>query len=188
MNIKGRLVTLRAVEEDDLPRLHRWANEPEVQDGIGGIHPPSSFAYHQAWFEGLGARPDSLRLAVDVPGVGIVGLSSLMDIDWRCRHAWHGLLIGDGEYRGRGFGVDAVMATMKYAFEELGLHRLNGSMIAYNEASIAFYCGTRLGWRREGVRRDYFFRKGRYWDEVLVGVTKDDYLATVAATSYWDAE
>lgn len=186
MNVRGKLVTLRAIEEDDLVALHRWANDPEVQDGIGGIHAPSSLAFHRAWLDGLADEPDSIRLAVDAPGAGIVGISSLMHVDWRCRHAWHGLVIGDAENRGKGYGVDAVMATMRYAFEELGLHRLDGSMIAYNSGSIALYCG-KLGWKQEGVRREYFYRKGRYWDEVIVGVTSDDYLATVEKTHYWDA-
>lgn len=186
MNVRGKLVTLRAVEEEDLPALHRWANDAEVQDGIGGIHLPSSLAFHRCWYQSLAREPDSVRLAVDAPDVGIIGLSSLMHIDWRCRHAWHGLVIGEPGFRGRGYGVDAVMTTMRYVFEELDLHRLHGSMIEYNDASITLYC-DKAGWRREGVRREYFFRKGRFWDEVLVGVTRADYLATVEKTRYWDA-
>ena len=35
------------------------------------------------------------------------------------------------------------MATMRYAFDELNLARLDGSMIEYNESSLAMYCS---GW------------------------------------------
>jgi len=38
MNIKGDKITLRAVEEKDLTKLHEWANDPETQDIMGGIY------------------------------------------------------------------------------------------------------------------------------------------------------
>jgi RimJ/RimL family protein N-acetyltransferase len=186
VNIAGKVVTLRAVEESDLPLLHTWANDPVTQDGIGEIHFPSSMDFHESWFRALKGDAANQRFIVDVPDVGAIGLSSIVSIDWRNRHAWHGLVIGEPGHRGRGLGVDAVMATMRYAFEELGLNRLDGSMIEYNEASIAMYCGTRLGWSEEGRRRAYFFRKGRFWDQVVVGVTNDDYRTLVKTSGYWD--
>ncbi len=186
MNIAGKIVTLRAVEAEDLPLLHKWANDPVTQDGIGEIHFPSSMDFHQGWFEALKGDPLNQRFIVDVPDVGPVGLSSIVQIDWRNRHAWHGLVIGEQLQRGRGLGVDTVMSTMRYAFDELGLERLDGSMIEYNAASIAMYCGKKLGWQEEGRRRSYFFRKGRFWDQVVVGITRSDYRALVDATGYWE--
>jgi RimJ/RimL family protein N-acetyltransferase len=94
-------------------------------------------------------------------------------------------LIGEEGQRRRGLGTDAVMATMRYAFEELNLQRLDGGMIEYNEASISAYCGERLGWHEVGRRRGYFFRRGRYWDQVLVGITRPEYEALCARTGYW---
>jgi RimJ/RimL family protein N-acetyltransferase len=185
MDIPGRLIRLRAIEETDLERLSRWVNDPETQDSIGEIHPPSSMAFHRSWLTAREDEEDALRLAVDLAGEGIIGISSLVDIDWRNRHAWHGLVIGDGGHRRRGLGTDAVMATMRCAFEEMNLKRLDGGMIEYNLASCAAYCGERLGWREVGRRADYFFRKGRYWDQVLVGITRDEYHALCARTRYW---
>jgi RimJ/RimL family protein N-acetyltransferase len=185
VNIKGRLVTLRAIEERDLAALQSWENDPAVQDGIGETHPPSSMDFHDAWFRALKSDPLSQRLIVDTPDLGAIGLSSIVNIDWRHRHAWHGLVLGAAESRGKGYGTDAIMATMRYAFDELDLERLDGAMIEYNERSLATYCGKRLGWKIEGRRRHYFFRKGRYWDQVLVGITRQDYLDTVEQTGYW---
>lgn len=185
MNIIGRVLTLRAIEATDLPLLQKWANDPLTQDGIGEIHFPSSMDFHRAWFENLKNDRLNQRFVVQAPEVGIIGISSIMHIDWRNGHAWHGLVLGEAQHRGKGYGVDAIMATMRYAFEELNLARLDGSMIEYNQASIAAYCGTKLGWKEEGRRRNYFFRKGRYWDQILVGITKQDYLDVAENTNYW---
>lgn len=194
MNIKGKKVTLRAIEEGDLTLLHKWANDPVTQDGIGETYPPSSMDFHRAWFLSLKGNPLNLRFVVEVPGPGIseeesipvaIGLSSIVDIDWCNRHATHGLTIGDSNCRGKGYGVDAIMATMRYAFDEMGLERLNGGMIEYNAASEAIYQG-KLNWKEEGRRRNYFYRKGRYWSWVMTGITRQDYQELLARTNYWE--
>ncbi len=78
------------------------------------------------------------------------------------------------------------MATMRYAFDELHLRRLDGSMIAYNDASVAVYCG-KCGWTNRGPPARLYHRGGRYWDRIMVGVTRDDYQALVEASRYWQA-
>jgi RimJ/RimL family protein N-acetyltransferase len=94
-------------------------------------------------------------------------------------------MLGNVDTRGKGYGKDAVMATMRYAFEELNLHRLDGQMIEYNTGSVEFYC-DKLGWKREGVARDWYYTKGRYWDKVMVGITHQDYTQLLDETRYWD--
>lgn len=187
MNIRGKYLTLRAIEESDLPQLHKWANDPVTQDGIGELHFPSSMDFHLSWFHNL--RNDSLnhRFVVEVPEGGIIGVSSIINIDWRNGHAWHGLVLGESTHRGKGYGVDAIMATMRFAFDELNLARLDGSMVEYNTQSLSLYC-NKLGWKEEGRKRNYFFRKGRYWEQVIVGITREDYYALLERNPYWSKE
>ena len=184
MLIKGKTISLRAIEEDDLPTIHRWGNDPDLWAMLGGWHFPTSLRQTQDWFSGLGRDNLNQRLAVDVPGTGIVGTANLVEIDWKNNHAFHGMMIGDPTMRGRGIGVDVIMATMRYAFDELHLARLDGSMIAYNDASTAVYCG-KCGWREEGRQRNWYYRGGRYWDRIMVGVTREDYYALIEANGYW---
>lgn len=187
MNILGKKVTLRAVEEADLLILHKWANDPTTQDIIGNIHLPSSFEYQKNWFKNLQTDILNQRFAIETEELGIIGLSSIIQIDWRNSHAWHGIVLGDKDIRGKGYGFDAVMATMRYAFDELNMERLDGSMIEYNELSINFYC-EKLGWKKEGIRRNYYFRRGQYWDQIIVGITKEDYKNIVNQNNYWNEE
>jgi len=185
MNIKGKKVILRAIEEDDLILLHKWANDPETQGAMGYIHFPSSMSFHRKWFEKLQDDDLNQRFAIEAPNVGLIGLSSLVDINWRNNRAWHGIMLGDVDIRGKGYGFDAVMATMRYAFEEMHLERLDGQMIEYNTLSIHFYC-KKLGWKEEGRRRNWYYTKGRYWDQVIVGITRQDYFELLEQTNYWE--
>ena len=185
MNIKGKILTLRAIEESDLELLHKWANDAEIQDMIGNLHFPSSMDYHKMWFQKLKNDQLNQRFAIESPDIGLIGISSIINIDWRNNHAWHGVMLGDANVRGKGYGVDTVMATMRYAFDELHFERLDGSIIEYNTVSYSFYC-NKLGWEEEGRRRNYYFRKGRYWDQIVVGITRKDYNQLIKNTSYWD--
>jgi len=176
MNIKGQSVILRAVEERDLALIHQWENDPDTQDDQGPLHFPTAFADQQSWFDGLRGDDFNLHFAIDVADKGIIGISTLISIDWKNRHAWHGMLIGPQESRGKGFGFDAGLTTMRYAFQELNFERLDGAAIEYNHRSIKFYC-EKLGWKVEGRRRAYWYRRGRFWDKIDLGVTREDYFS-----------
>ncbi len=185
MNIKGHKVSLRAIEAEDLPLLNKWANDPEIQTGLGGWHFPTSMSDQRKWFDALDAGSRHQRFAIESPELGLIGTANLVDIDWKNRNAFHGLMLGDKDIRGKGFGLDAVMAIMRYAFDELGLERLDGSMIAYNEASLGLYVG-KCGWKEEGRQRNWYYRKGQHWDRILVGITRADHAELLARTKYWD--
>jgi RimJ/RimL family protein N-acetyltransferase len=79
------------------------------------------------------------------------------------------------------------MAISRYAFEELGLVRMNGSMISYNKASIGVYT-KKCGWKIEGTKKNSYFRKNQWWDKIIVGITREDYFELIKETNYWDDE
>lgn len=187
MNIKGKNVTLRALEEEDLPLYHKWGNDPEIWTLLGGWHFPTSLADTRRWWEAAANDPLNQRFAVDVPELGFIGTANLVDIDWKNNHAFHGMMLGDKDIRGKGYGTDTIMTVMRYAFEELHLERLDGSMIEYNKASFRVYC-DRCNWQIEGTQRNWYFRHNRYWDRVLVGVTRGDYEELTARTDYWNKD
>lgn len=187
MNVKGKKITLRAIELEDLEVLHKWANDPVLQDIMGDIHPPSSLNFHQRWLEKIDGDNNNYRLAIESAADGLIGMSTIIQVDWRNRHAWHGIYLGDKNIQGKGYGLDVVMTTMRYAFDELQLERLDGSMIEYNEGSVRFYC-EKLGWSVEGRKNNYFYRRGKFWDQIIVGITKDDYQELISKTNYWKNE
>ena len=185
MNIKGKLVLLRAIEKDDLPLLQKWANDSEIQYSLGGWHFPTNMEDQRKWFESTDANSLNQRFAIESADFGLIGTANLVNIDWKNKNAFHGMLLGDKDVRGKGFGVDTVMAIMKFAFEELGLKRLDGSMIEYNVASLKMYLG-KCGWKEEGRQRSWYFRKNQYWDRIIVGITRKDYIELIEKNKYWE--
>lgn len=185
MNIHGKIVTLRAPELADVPKLHRWSNDPELWSMLGGWHFPFSSRSTEDWVRSRedGNQTDHV-FCIETPEEGMIGTANLVNIDWKNRTAFHGIMIGEENLRGKGYALDAVFAIMRYAFMELGLNRLDSDIIAYNQRSLKFYL-EKCGWQREGVRRDWYHRNGQFHDRVLVGVTHRDYLDILDQNQYW---
>lgn len=178
MNIKGKNVTLRAIEQEDLKLINRWSNDPEINYMLGGWHFPSSMQDQQKWFESLSMKSNDQRFAIETKNEGLIGIANLVEINWKDRNAFHGMLLGDAKTRGKGYGTDTIMTLCKYAFEELGLKRLDTTIIANNEASLGVYI-NKCGWIKEGVKTDYYLRKNRWWDMVILGITDQGYFQWV---------
>lgn len=185
MNIKGKKVTLRAIEREDMELLQVWSNDPEINYMLGGWHFPSSKQDQEKWFQGLSVNSNQQRFAIDTEERGLIGMANLVDINWKDRNAFHGMLLGSSEVRGKGFGIDTVMAINRYAFEELGLMRMDTTIIANNFPSIGVY-SKKCGWKVEGVKENYYFRKNNWINQLVLGITRDDYFNLIRENRYWD--
>ena len=186
MNIKGKIVTLRAIEMDDLELLAKWSNSPEIWNMVGGWHFPYSSLSTEEYIKNINNNNMKYQnFAIDTEEMGFIGTVNLVDIDWKNSNAFNGIMLGDKDSRGKGYALDAVMTMMRYAFKELGLYRLDSNMIAYNERSIDFYT-RKCGWVVEGRKEGWFYRNGKRHDKVIVGITHEQYDRHIEITKYWD--
>lgn len=184
MNIKGRFVTLRAATREDQQMMVDMFNDPELENYVVGWTFPMSIESQLQYFEKHLGDAEPHRFVVETEADGALGIATLDNIDWKNRCADHGLKLALREHRSRGVGTDAVMALMRYAFDELGLHRLDGGRFPSNVASGNLY--KKCGWSDEGVRRQCVFKRGEWRDVIYMGITEPDYRKLVAENGYWD--
>jgi len=81
-------------------------------------------------------------------------------------------VIGQKEQWGRGFGTEAVRLLCRHAFDDLNLHKVCLACYATNERGIRSY--ARIGFTVEGRRREQVFIEGRWVDDVLMGLLRDE--------------
>lgn len=137
MNILGQQVVLRAMAEKDMHSLPDMINDPEMERMVIGWSFPNSMKQQMDWYNRSMGNPNHQRFAVEYNGQ-FEGISTLTDIDWKNRSAFQGIKLTKDTPKGQGIGFDAVVATMKYAFEELQLNRLYGGILEYNIPSKIF--------------------------------------------------
>ncbi|HCL4438298.1 TPA: GNAT family N-acetyltransferase [Clostridium botulinum] len=172
------------MEESDLEKFKDMINDPELEFLAGGGSFPISNLSEKKWFEKIQGDTNNLYLAIDTEDEKTVGMATIINIDWKNRRAYHGIKLGKSTNRGKGIGTDTVMAVMRYAFDELQLNRLDGSIREGNKVSEKLYI-DKCGWKEEGILRKYIFKRGRYYDLALIGVLKEEYYDIVDKLKYW---
>lgn len=185
MNIYGKKVILRAMEMEDCELVRDMFNDPEIENLVIGWAFPLSKYSQRKWYENNYNTKD-FRFIIETKDDGAIGVATLSDIDWKNRMAYHGIKLEKQAVRGKGYGTDAVMAIMRYAFDELGLNRLNSSWFKDNLPSKCMY--MKCGWKEEGIRRNYIFKHGKYRDLVETGVLASEYYELVKKNNYWGDE
>lgn len=175
MNIYGEKVMLRAMEPEDMEMLRATINDPEVEHMVGGWSFPVSRYEQMQWYERVIMDKRNLRFIIEsIENHEIFGMVNLVDIDWKNRSAFHGIKLRSNVPKRHGIATDAVMALMRYAFEELQLVRLDGSWIEYNTPSIKLY--EKCGWSIEGTKEKAIFSDGEYYKLYLGGILVDKYM------------
>ncbi len=184
MNIIGKKVVLRAMEIDDAEMIVDMFNDAEMENLVVGWSFPLSLYGQKKWIESHYSDKDNFRFVIETEEDGAVGIANLRNIDWKNKSATHGIKLANKERRSKGIGTDTVMAIMRYAFDELGLHRLDGSWFADNIASRGMY--MKCGWREEGIRRECIYKQGKFRDLTVVGILASDYYELINNNHYWE--
>ena len=172
--IRGEKVILRALEATDAERCHAWINDPEVIQFLHMRYPVSLLA-EEGWVSRERDPLKELSLAVETTEgvhIGNCGLSGAGSVE---RAATLGIVIGDKQYWGQGYGTDTVLTLCGFGFNEMNLHRISLHVYESNPRAIA--CYEKCGFQREARLRQAFFRKGAYHDILVMGILEDEFRA-----------
>jgi diamine N-acetyltransferase len=184
MHYYGKRVRLRAIEREDLPHYVEWFADPAVSENLES-QMPMSLASEERWFEeNLKLPAEEQTLAVDAK-LGRsrwehIGGAGFHHVDKRNRLAECGLVIGDKKNWGRGYGTDALRTLLRYGFDTLNFNCIQLCVMAFNERAIHVY--EKIGFVREGTRREVHFYNGQYWDIHLYSILRREWQARYGAT------
>jgi RimJ/RimL family protein N-acetyltransferase len=131
------------------------------------------------WYENQRKDNTSLHLAIVVTAENLhLGSVSLMHIHRQDQNAELGIMIGDKNRWGQGYGREAIELLVHYGFTELNLHRIYLRVDASHAAGI--HCYQNCGFVEEGRLRQAVFRHGYFEDHLIMSVLRSEYLEKVA--------
>jgi RimJ/RimL family protein N-acetyltransferase len=174
MAILGTRIQLRAIERSDIPTFVRWLNDPEVVANLL-LYLPISQAQEEKWFEDYLRDTNRHIFGIETVDGELIGNVALEDINWKDRCAELGIVIGEKAHWDEGYGTDAVRTLLRFAFQEMNLHRV--FLRVFEDNARAIRCYEKCGFQNEGRLRQAEFSRGCYRDELLMGILSSEFSA-----------
>jgi len=174
--LEGKMVTLRELRASDAPSLFAMLTSEEVSRFISP--PPTTvegFERFIAWTHRMRQLGTYACFAVTVGDSDTaIGIFQVRELEPGFGTAEWGFAIGS-PFWGTGVFVDGAELTMRFAFETIGVHRLEARAAVRNGRGNGAL--RKLGAVQEGVLRRSFLRNGEYLDQVLWSMLDEDWFA-----------
>src|SRR2546422_2714853 len=167
---EGALVRLRAVEEDDLPKINEGLWDPEVSQFLL-LPGPEPLAGTREWWERSRSSDRDAAFAIETLVGEFVGCCGLHQISSRSRSAILGIWLARLHWE-KGFGTDAVRTLCRFAFQEMNLGRVELGVLETNPRGVRAY--EKIGFKEEGRLRRFMFVDGHYVDMIVMGLLAED--------------
>jgi ribosomal-protein-alanine N-acetyltransferase len=172
--LSGSMVALRELRLSDAPSLLAMLATEEVARFISP--PPTTvegFERFIAWTHRERAAGNYVCFGVVPHGMdSAIGIFQVRQQEPGFVTAEWGFAIGSG-FWGTGVFVDAAKLTVEFAFDEVGVHRLEARAAIVNGRGNGAL--RKIGAVQEGVLRNSFFRNGEYHDQALWAILDQDW-------------
>jgi RimJ/RimL family protein N-acetyltransferase len=178
---RGRTVSLTPVDIDDAELMQSWRSDPAAAHEFGiWPRPLSALRERLERDRDDPERDDFLVLLADGTPIGH---AALVDEDLVDGSAQVELML-DAQYRGQGYGTDALNALVDLAFGELPMHRIEA--VTHTTHTAALTVLAKAGFTQEGVRRSACLHRGRRHDLAVLSLLRDEWEGLARPRS-WDA-
>lgn len=175
---EGARIRLTTVHDDDLPQLAEWLSDFGLQrlvnPGMSFPHTADDLLNPDGWFQADLKNEKSQLFAVrTLADDTFVGISAISNMDMFAHHAEVGINLANPDYRGKGYGGEVMLLTMRYGFDQFNLNRIYLKVMSFNTRAIRLY--EKLGFVHEAQEREMFFHDGKYFDQIIMGILRTEW-------------
>jgi RimJ/RimL family protein N-acetyltransferase len=172
--LRGKKSVLCPLDKEmHLRNCYRWMNDSELNCFLA-IFLPQTKPKEEEWFDKANKDDKSIVFAIETLDGRHIGMIGLHNINWKDRTAMTGTVIGEKELWGKGYGTDAKMLLLYFAFNTLGLEKICSETFEFNERSKNY--SLKCGYVIEGKKRKQMFSNGKRWDVIVLGVLREEWL------------
>ena len=163
----GKKVKLRNLDEKDLKKCLFWLKDPKINKFLSQDFNDLSEMDELKWLREIKSSDKELVFAIEARQENnYIGNCGLHKIDWKNKRATLGIVIGEKEYWGKGYGTDTIYTIASFAKKELGIRSLELNVYEYNHRAIKVY--KNCGFKRKTVLKKNHYYNDRYWDTFIM--------------------
>ena len=170
---KNKKIYLCSVERENIEQLRNWRNMPELRKYFREYREISKDAQVKWYEEKVLGDKNQVNFEIhDNESGKLIGHCGLYYVKWINRTGEFGIYIGDNDFRGKGYGKEALETLINYGFNNLNLLKIWAEVFGNNSA-IHLY--KKLGFKQEGILRKNVYKEGEHLDSILIGLLKEEW-------------
>ncbi len=166
-------IAFRVIEKEDLEILRKLHNDPTTWTNLFNI----DFVDEEGqleWWQNLHKKKDDKRYVIcfaDKPAE-IIGRLRIQNINYLHNNCEVGVDIMP-EYRGKGYGKKSYEMLLEFLFKHFNMNMVYLKVADFNPNAKKLY--EKVGFKETGRLPQFYYRHGKYWDYVLMSITRDEY-------------
>lgn len=178
MIIESKRLILRNWKDEDIDDLVEGLNNINVAKWMAGVPFPYTKKDAKSFIEIAKNQDEKVKISLAIvlkENNKVIGGTELRNINKKDGTAGGGIWLNE-KYQKNGYGTEAFSARIKYAFDVLGLRRIENGYFANNEKSKKMQ--EKLGYKHEGIRRKKYLclATNEYADECITGLLKEEFI------------
>ena len=150
----------------DIPYRIKWLNNKNANKFLADrLGEGTTLKKEKEWFDKYEKGKNKIFFTIcdNKKPIGFMGLSN---IDKTNRNADLFIIIGEDNYRGKGFGKKSMLWLLSYGFKKLKLHKIK--LQVDEENTNAHWLYKKLGFKTEGVMKEEYYYKEKFYDLIIM--------------------
>ncbi|MFH1841389.1 MAG: GNAT family protein [Candidatus Nealsonbacteria bacterium] len=170
VKIKGKRIFLKTLNERNATKEYcSWLNDPAVNKYLETRK--ATISQLKEYIKKKNKSPNSLFLGIFFKkNQKHIGNIKLEPIDFKKKKATVGILIGNKDYWGQGFGKEAISALVDYAFNNLALQEINLGVISENKVAVNLY--KNVGFKIDRIEKKSIRHEKKLFDKMIMLIKK----------------
>ncbi len=170
--IKSDNITLRNILIRDKQERLKYGNDPYVMQMFGhdDLNPQMTESEVEEWFNYIQNSDYGWIIEIDGQIIGQTRLNRLDELD---KNAAYSIGFFSSDFCGKGLGGQITKLVLKFAFEQLKLHKVYLRVLEYNKSAIK--CYQKCGFQKDGVLRENCFINGKWENDILMSILISEY-------------
>jgi RimJ/RimL family protein N-acetyltransferase len=169
--LTGKKCYLSPLDPADAERFAAWLNDSELTIDYGFYGSVITTETERKFLENAEGKHN--YCIVDLETDRPLGYCGFKWLDRENQGGEVSIFIGDKEYRGQGYGQEALSLLIDYGFNALGLHNI--CLHVSNDNTAAIKCYEKIGFRIVGVLREALLLKRKRRDIALMDLLPEDF-------------